>query len=102
MGTGKASAEFPPSAIGDAAHGLSPHIAAGGILGIEDVGVLRTELQNPPSLSEALTTYERSRIPRFDRVREFSADVEHAVGAAEFAERYVAFSHWMLTTAPQT
>ena len=27
--------------IGDAAHGLSPHIAAGGTLGIEDAGVLR-------------------------------------------------------------
>jgi salicylate hydroxylase len=37
---------------------------------------------------------------RFDRVREFAADVEHADGAAEFAQHYAAFSHWMLTTAP--
>ena len=40
-------------------------------------------------------------MPRFDRVRELSADVENADGAREFAERYAAFSHWMLTTAPQ-
>jgi hypothetical protein len=30
-------------------------------------------------------------------VREFSADVEKARDSTEFAERYAAFSHWMLT-----
>jgi 2-polyprenyl-6-methoxyphenol hydroxylase-like FAD-dependent oxidoreductase len=87
--------------VGDAAHGLSPHIAAGGTLGIEDVGVLRAALQTAPSLDRALMSYEQARIPRFDRVRELSADVEHAEGPAEFAEEYAAFSHWMLTTAPE-
>ncbi|SEO45089.1 salicylate hydroxylase [Amycolatopsis saalfeldensis] len=86
--------------IGDAAHGLSPHIAAGGTLGIEDAGVLRAALETAPNLTEALKAYERPRIERFERVRQFSADVEHATGPAEFAERYAAFSHWMLTTAP--
>jgi salicylate hydroxylase len=83
--------------IGDAAHGLSPHIAAGGTLGIEDVGVLRSELQDAPSVKEALQRYEDARMARFDRVREFSANVEKAKDATEFAERYAAFSHWMLT-----
>jgi 2-polyprenyl-6-methoxyphenol hydroxylase-like FAD-dependent oxidoreductase len=79
--------------IGDAAHGLSPHIAAGGTLGIEDVSALRTALA-----AGALPRYEQARMARFDRVREFSADVENATGPAEFAQRYAAFSHWMLTT----
>jgi salicylate hydroxylase len=88
--------------IGDAAHGLSPHIAAGGTLGIEDAGVLRVALRTAPDLREALERYEHARIARFDRVREFADDVEHAVGPAEFARRYAAFSHWMLSTAPAT
>ncbi|WP_371827702.1 FAD-dependent oxidoreductase [Amycolatopsis sp. WQ 127309] len=85
--------------IGDAAHGLSPHIAAGGTLGVEDAGVLRTALASA-DLAEALKQYEHARIARFERVREFSAAVEAAAGPAEFAARYAAFSHWMLTTTP--
>lgn len=88
--------------IGDAAHGLSPHIAAGGTLGVEDAGVLRTALEAAPTVREAFTRYEQARIARFDRVRELAADVENATGPAEFAERYAAFSHWMLTTAPES
>ncbi|WP_405876162.1 MULTISPECIES: FAD-dependent oxidoreductase [unclassified Streptomyces] len=86
--------------IGDAAHGLSPHIAAGGTLGIEDASVLRTELAAGPDTATALARYERARTTRFEKVREHSAAVELADGPAEFAERYAAFSHWMLTTAP--
>jgi len=86
--------------IGDAAHGLSPHIAAGGTLGVEDVGVLRASLSAAPDTATALARYERARITRFEHVRNHSAAVEHAVGAAEFARHYAAFSHWMLTTAP--
>lgn len=88
--------------IGDAAHGLSPHIASGGTLGIEDVGVLRSNLTAEAELEKALTTYERARSARFDTVREHSAAVEHAGDAVEFAQRYAAFSRWMLTTAPAT
>ncbi|WP_086802899.1 FAD-dependent monooxygenase [Streptomyces caniscabiei] len=88
--------------IGDAAHGLSPHIASGGTLGIEDVGVLRACLTAEADLEKALTTYEQTRRARFATVREHSAAVEKAGDAAEFAERYAAFSHWMLTTAPTT
>ncbi|BBA97570.1 putative monooxygenase [Actinacidiphila reveromycinica] len=85
--------------IGDAAHGLSPHIAAGGTLGVEDVGVLRAHLADAPDAATAFTRYEDERRARFDQVREHSAAVEKADGAAEFAERYAAFSHWMLTTS---
>ena len=86
--------------VGDAAHGLSPHIAAGGTLGIEDVGVLRRCLASTDGLSAALSAYADLRRPRFDEVHAHADAVEQAVDAAAFAERYVAFSHWMLTTAP--
>jgi salicylate hydroxylase len=86
--------------IGDAAHGLSPHISAGGTLGVEDVTVLSAALQAEPALRAALRSYERTRIPRFEQVRRLSDDVETALGADEFAARYAAFSHWMLNTAP--
>ncbi|WP_435175337.1 FAD-dependent monooxygenase [Actinacidiphila sp. bgisy145] len=85
--------------VGDAAHGLSPHIAAGGTLGVEDIGVLRTHLASSPDAATAFTRYERERRARFDQVRVHSRAVEHADGAADFAERYAAFSHWMLASS---
>ncbi|MEV0278755.1 FAD-dependent monooxygenase [Streptomyces sp. NPDC050610] len=88
--------------IGDAAHGLSPHISAGGTLGIEDAGVLRAALAGEHDTAKALARYEAARTARFDAVREHAAAVEQASDAAEFAQRYAAFSHWMLTTAPDT
>lgn len=86
--------------IGDAAHGLSPHIAAGGTLGIEDVGVLRKALATASTLREALTGYEQLRMHRFEQVRKLADEVADAEGPTESAQRYAAFSHWMLTTAP--
>lgn len=77
--------------IGDAAHGLSPHISAGGTLGIEDADVLCSNLD--------LSGYERARMARFDRVREFAAAVEAAATPAEYADRYAAFTRWMLGTS---
>jgi 2-polyprenyl-6-methoxyphenol hydroxylase-like FAD-dependent oxidoreductase len=84
--------------IGDAAHALSPHISAGGNLGLEDVGVLAACLREEPDLATALHVFGEARMRRFDRVREFAADVAAATDAATFAQRYAAFSHWMLTT----
>ncbi|GAA0586785.1 FAD-dependent monooxygenase [Paractinoplanes ferrugineus] len=86
--------------IGDAAHALSPHISAGGNLGIEDVGVLASWLSRDPEPAAALPGYEKARRLRFDRVRRLSAEVAAASGAAEFAERYATFSHWMLASEP--
>jgi 2-polyprenyl-6-methoxyphenol hydroxylase-like FAD-dependent oxidoreductase len=100
-GVGRDGCRAHAALIGDAAHGLSPHISAGGTLGIEDAGVLRTALETAPGLAAALTGYERARMAHFDRVRELAAAVENASGPAEFAERYAAFSHWMLGAAPQ-
>jgi salicylate hydroxylase len=88
--------------IGDAAHGLSPHIASGGTLGIEDVGALRSSLTAEAGREKALIAYEHARSARFAAVREHSAAVEQAGDAVEFAQRYAAFSRWMLTTAPAT
>jgi 2-polyprenyl-6-methoxyphenol hydroxylase-like FAD-dependent oxidoreductase len=87
--------------IGDAAHGLSPHLSAGGTLGMEDVIVLHAALAKAPfHLASALQTYENARIPRFDAVRDFASDIERAPDAASFASAYARFSHWMVTTAP--
>ena len=86
--------------IGDAAHGLSPHISAGGTLGVEDVGVLVRALDAQPDLRSALKAYETDRMPRYETVRELSLAVENAADAREYAEHYAAFSHWMLTEAP--
>jgi 2-polyprenyl-6-methoxyphenol hydroxylase-like FAD-dependent oxidoreductase len=84
--------------IGDAAHALSPHISAGGNLGLEDVGVLAAFLHGEPDLPAALQAFGAARMLRFDRVRELAADVAAATDAATFADRYATFSHWMLTT----
>ena len=87
--------------IGDAAHGLSPHISAGGTLGIEDVGVLVNALLAKPSLSEALLAYQANRIPHYETVRQLSHRVEMAQDAISYARSYATFSHWMLNEGYQ-
>ena len=42
---------------GDAAHGPSPHISAGGALGIEDAGVLRASPAVGPRTATALARH---------------------------------------------
>ncbi|MDT0433877.1 MULTISPECIES: FAD-dependent oxidoreductase [Streptomyces] len=86
--------------IGDAAHGLSPHIAAGGTLGVEDVGVLARALAREPDTARALRSYESDRRPRYATVREHARAVEHAADAPAYARHYAAFSHWMLAPRP--
>lgn len=87
--------------LGDAAHGLSPHISAGGTLGIEDVGVLVKAFQPKPSRSAALLAYEANRIPHVEKVRQLSWHVEIAQDAFQYARAYAAFSHWMLNQGSQ-
>ena len=82
--------------VGDAAHGLSPHISAGGTLGVEDVLVLVNALRRDADLAAGLKAYEANRMPHFERVRELSLAVEFAPDAAAYAREYAAFSHWML------
>ncbi len=86
--------------IGDAAHGLSPHISAGGTLGIEDVGVLSRLLAGSPDIRSALAAFDADRLPRYDTVHKLAATVEQSRTAEEYAHSYAAFSHWMLTEAP--
>jgi 2-polyprenyl-6-methoxyphenol hydroxylase-like FAD-dependent oxidoreductase len=87
--------------LGDAAHGLSPHIAAGGTLGVEDVGVLVRQLESGAGIAAALGAYEADRMARYAKVREHSRTVEGSADAREYAETYAAFSHWMLTERPK-
>jgi 2-polyprenyl-6-methoxyphenol hydroxylase-like FAD-dependent oxidoreductase len=84
---------------GDAAHAMSPHITAGATLGIEDAELLGRLLTPAGDVPAALAAYEADRIPRYARVAELSAAVEHAPTPREFARHYAAFSHWMITPA---
>jgi 2-polyprenyl-6-methoxyphenol hydroxylase-like FAD-dependent oxidoreductase len=86
---------------GDAAHGLSPHISAGGTLGVEDIGVLTRALAGGAGdIASALKEYDADRRARYEGVREHSRAVEGAGDAPSYAEHYAAFSHWMLAEAP--
>ncbi|RAS34560.1 FAD-dependent oxidoreductase [Paraburkholderia bryophila] len=82
--------------IGDAAHALSPHISAGGTLGVEDVRVLIQALRKHDALAAALPAYESNRMPHYARVHELAYAVELAQDAREYAREYARFSHWML------
>jgi 2-polyprenyl-6-methoxyphenol hydroxylase-like FAD-dependent oxidoreductase len=84
---------------GDAAHAMSPHITAGATLGIEDAALLGGLLTPTADVPTALAAYEAGQIPRYAHVAQLSAAVEHAATPQEFAQRYAAFSHWMITPA---
>ncbi|MGW2939533.1 hypothetical protein ACWDA7_49430 [Streptomyces sp. NPDC001156] len=64
--------------------------------------MLRASLAAEPDTTKTLARHEAARTARLDAAREHAATAEHADGAAAFAQRYAAFSHWMLTTAPAT
>lgn len=82
---------------GDAAHAMSPHITAGATLGIEDAALLGRLLGSTDDVPAALEAYQADRIPRYTRVADLSAAVEHSPTPQEFARHYAAFSHWMIT-----
>jgi 2-polyprenyl-6-methoxyphenol hydroxylase-like FAD-dependent oxidoreductase len=87
--------------IGDAAHALSPHISAGGTLGVEDIQVLIDALERERDMTTALRAYESNRIPHYARVRKLSYAVEIASDAAAYALEYACFSHWMMNDGYQ-
>jgi 2-polyprenyl-6-methoxyphenol hydroxylase-like FAD-dependent oxidoreductase len=82
--------------IGDAAHGLSPHISAGGTLGVEDVHVLIQAVQEQDRLNIALHAYQANRMPHYEHVHVLADAVESAHNAGEYAREYALFTHWML------
>jgi 2-polyprenyl-6-methoxyphenol hydroxylase-like FAD-dependent oxidoreductase len=82
--------------IGDAAHGLSPHISAGGTLGIEDVKVLALLLKREIQVKTALKKYEANRIAHYRKVHELADAVEAAPDAKAYAREQARFAHWML------
>jgi len=84
--------------VGDAAHAMSPHITAGASLGVEDAVALTRCLETHPEVPSALAAYEADRIPRYQQARVLADAVEAYETPAEFAQRYAAFSHWMMST----
>ena len=62
--------------LGDAAHAMSPHLAQGGAMAIEDAAVLSECLQMVVSLEDdlplALRCYEAIRKPRVERIAELA------------------------------
>jgi 2-polyprenyl-6-methoxyphenol hydroxylase-like FAD-dependent oxidoreductase len=82
--------------IGDAAHGVSPHISVGGKLGIEDVRVLARLIERKPTLQAVLAEYEANRIPHYGKIHELADAVEHTVDAQDYAHHQARFAHWML------
>ncbi|MEU4192435.1 FAD-dependent oxidoreductase [Kribbella sp. NPDC026611] len=86
---------------GDAAHAMSPHITAGATLGIEDAALLGRLLASTDDVPAALAAYQAAQLPRYEQVARLSAAVEEASTPQEFAQNYVAFTHWMLTERPQ-
>ena len=83
--------------VGDAAHAISPHITAGASLGVQDAALLADLLVADDDVPRALAAYEADRIPHYEQVAELAAAVEQASSPADFAQRYAAFSHWMIT-----
>jgi 2-polyprenyl-6-methoxyphenol hydroxylase-like FAD-dependent oxidoreductase len=82
--------------MGDAAHGMSPHVTAGASLGVQDPVVLVRCLDEAPELAAALAAYEADRNPHYAEAQRLSAAVERYATPAEFAHSYAAFSHWMI------
>lgn len=82
--------------VGDAAHALSPHIAAGATLGVEDALLLARLLATSDTVAAALKAYQDDRIPHYRRVVELSKNVEDSATPEEYALHNVTFSHWMI------
>jgi len=66
--------------IGDSAHAMTPYLAQGAAMGIEDSAILGGLLAKYPSmdtLHETLLLYEKLRIPRVTKVARESIDSRH-------------------------
>ena len=66
--------------LGDAAHAMTPFLAQGGAMAIEDAAVLAARLGGATDVPSALAAYEAERKPRVVRVAEASAqtgDIYH-------------------------
>lgn len=66
--------------IGDAAHAMTPYLAQGAAMGIEDsaiLGGLLAKYPSPETLHETLLLYERIRLKRAAKVAHASIDSRH-------------------------
>ncbi len=60
--------------LGDAAHPMQPFLGQGAVMALEDAAVLARALARGLDVAEALTRYERTRLPRANDVMTASAD----------------------------
>lgn len=58
--------------LGDAAHAATPNMGQGAGMALEDAYVLSQNLQKSASVDEALSTYEKRRLPRTRKIRDKS------------------------------
>lgn len=59
----------PVALLGDAAHAMTPYLAQGGAMAIEDAAILASELSvDPDDVEAAFTRYSRERKPRVRQV----------------------------------
>ncbi|KAJ3228567.1 hypothetical protein HDU81_006109 [Chytriomyces hyalinus] len=90
--------------IGDAAHGMPPHLGQGTSMALEDVGVLVELLRRfPAEPDRCLRTYETIRIPRTTKI----AEQTRQMGASQYTksniQRFVGelglkFFGWVVST----
>src|SRR6185295_5475792 len=73
----------PLALLGDAAHAMSPVLAVGAAMAMEDAWVLADEIVRAGDAKSALTTYVERRKPRVQLVQQASADMVRRSQARE-------------------
>ncbi|MGQ4599048.1 FAD-dependent monooxygenase [Nocardia sp. R6R-6] len=69
--------------VGDAGHGMTPHLGQGGCTALEDAAVLAAELgRTPQDVPAALTRYDQQRQPRVSELAQISEGIRQASNEA--------------------
>ncbi|MBV6760422.1 FAD-dependent monooxygenase [Rhodococcus opacus] len=79
--------------VGDAAHGVTPHLAYGAGLSIEDGWVLAESLEKSSSIDNGLAAYVQRRYPRCQKAVEACA----LLGASELNPEQISFDPMQVT-----
>ncbi|MEA3026380.1 MAG: 6-hydroxynicotinate 3-monooxygenase [Alphaproteobacteria bacterium] len=67
-------AEGPLVLLGDACHAMTPYMASGAAMAIEDAAVLARCLMQGDGRNEAFALYKETRLPRVQKVQRISAE----------------------------